>query len=76
MASVGLDGVDVEAARTRGITVCNMPDICVDEVAEHTLAFLLASARKVPSWTEKSEAVFGNETRSSPWHGSTGRGSV
>jgi D-3-phosphoglycerate dehydrogenase len=47
MGAVGLDGVDVESAIARGITICNMPDICVDEVAEHTMALLLASVRKV-----------------------------
>jgi len=48
MGSIGLDGVDIEGARARGITICNMPDICVDEVAEHTMALLLGSVRKLP----------------------------
>jgi D-3-phosphoglycerate dehydrogenase len=47
MGAVGLNGVDVEEAQARGITICNMPDVCVDEVAEHTMALLLAAARKV-----------------------------
>lgn len=47
VGSVGLDGIDVKAARSYGITICNMPDICVDEVAEHTMALLLAYVRKV-----------------------------
>jgi D-3-phosphoglycerate dehydrogenase len=53
MGSVGLDGVDVEAAQARGITICNMPDVCVDEVAEHTMALLLASVRKITRLNEE-----------------------
>jgi len=44
---VGVDNVDLEAARERGIPVCNLPDYCVDEVADQTLAFILAATRQV-----------------------------
>jgi D-3-phosphoglycerate dehydrogenase len=44
---IGVDNVDLEAARERGIPVCNVPDYCIDEVADHTLAFLLATTRQV-----------------------------
>jgi len=44
---IGVDNVDLEAARSRGIAVCNIPDYCVDEVADHTLAFILCSTRQV-----------------------------
>ncbi len=44
---VGVDSVDVAAATARGIAVCNVPDYCVDEVSDHALALLLASARRV-----------------------------
>ena len=37
----------LEAARQRGIPVCNVPDYCLDEVADHTLAFILAITRQV-----------------------------
>ncbi|MFM7101993.1 MAG: C-terminal binding protein [Verrucomicrobiota bacterium] len=44
---IGVDNVDLEAARRRGIPVCNVPDYCVDEVADQTLAFILAITRQV-----------------------------
>lgn len=44
---IGVDNVDLEAARERGVIVTNVPDYCVDEVADHTFTLLLAVARKV-----------------------------
>lgn len=45
---IGVDNVDLAAARAREIPVCNVPDYCLDEVADHTLAFILALCRNVP----------------------------
>jgi D-3-phosphoglycerate dehydrogenase len=45
--SVGFDHVDVGAATERGVWVCNVPDYCVDEMADHALALLLALVRGV-----------------------------
>lgn len=44
---IGVDNVDLEAAKSKGIPVCNVPDYCIDEVADHTLAFILATTRQV-----------------------------
>ncbi|MCL6450955.1 MAG: C-terminal binding protein [Acetobacteraceae bacterium] len=44
---IGVDNVDLGAATRRGIYVTNVPDYCVEEVADHTMALLLALARKV-----------------------------
>src|SRR5260370_8051791 len=42
---IGVDMVDLDAATDHGILVCNVPDYCIDEVSNHTLAFLLALNR-------------------------------
>jgi D-3-phosphoglycerate dehydrogenase len=44
---IGVDNVDLAAAREKGIPVCNIPDYCINEVADQTLAFLLAQTRQV-----------------------------
>lgn len=44
---VGVDNVDLAAARERGIPVLNIPDYCVNEVADHALALILATTRQV-----------------------------
>src|SRR5215470_1003984 len=44
---IGVDTIDLEAATRAGIIVSNNPTYCIEEVAEHTLALLLACARKV-----------------------------
>jgi D-3-phosphoglycerate dehydrogenase / 2-oxoglutarate reductase len=44
---IGVDTIDLEAATRAGIIVTNNPTYCIDEVAEHTMALLLACARKV-----------------------------
>jgi D-3-phosphoglycerate dehydrogenase len=46
-ASIGYDHVDLETAAARGIWVCHVPDYCIDEVADHALALLLAVWRGV-----------------------------
>lgn len=44
---IGVDTIDLEAATKAGIIVTNNPTYCIDEVAEHTMALLLAAARKI-----------------------------
>jgi len=47
-AGVGVDNVDVDAATKRGVVVANAPQSNVITAAEHTMALLLALARRVP----------------------------
>lgn len=43
----GTDNIDLASAARRGIQVTNVPEFCLSEVADHTMALLLASARKL-----------------------------
>src|SRR3954454_2358360 len=45
---VGYDSVDVEAARRRGVVVTNTPEVLNDEVADLSMALLLATVRQIP----------------------------
>ncbi len=45
---IGVDNVDIEAATQAGIVVTKVPDYCIDEVSDHSLALLMALARKIP----------------------------
>src|SRR5256884_1171448 len=44
---IGVDTIDLAAATRAGIIVTNNPTYCIEEVAEHTMALLLAAARKI-----------------------------
>lgn len=48
---IGVDNVDLDAARALGLPVSNIPDYCIDEVADHTLAFILGMTRQVVTHT-------------------------
>jgi D-3-phosphoglycerate dehydrogenase / 2-oxoglutarate reductase len=43
---VGVDSVDLKAATDLGIIVANVPDYCMDEVANQTIAMILTLIRK------------------------------
>ncbi len=45
---IGVDNVDLSAAKARGIPVCNVPDYCVEDVADHTFALAISLARQLP----------------------------
>ena len=44
---IGVDNIDLDAARQRSIPVCNVPDYCTREVADHTIALALTLARQL-----------------------------
>lgn len=56
---IGVDNIDLDVARARGIPVCNVPDYCIDEVADQTLAFILATTRQV--------VIHANHLRTGNW---------
>ena len=47
-AGVGVDNIDLEAARARGLMVVNAPEAATVAVAELTLGMMLALARQIP----------------------------
>lgn len=46
-AGIGYDVIDVAAATAAGIWVANVPDYCVDEVADHAMLLLMAAWRRL-----------------------------
>jgi D-3-phosphoglycerate dehydrogenase / 2-oxoglutarate reductase len=44
---IGVDNIDLDAARDRCIPVHNVPDYCIAEVADHTLGLILALTRQI-----------------------------
>jgi D-3-phosphoglycerate dehydrogenase len=46
-AGTGLDTIDLEAARARGLIVYHTPDYCTAEVATHAVAMILAVHRRL-----------------------------
>lgn len=56
---VGVDSIDLQAATDLGIIVANVPDYCVEEVANHTVALILTLSRKT--------AFFDRKVKSNQW---------
>lgn len=56
---VGVDSIDLQAATDLGIIVANVPDYCVEEVANHTIALILTLSRKT--------AFFDRKVKSNQW---------
>lgn len=44
---IGVDNIDIGAATERGIIVTNVPDFCINEMAEHAMALILGVARNI-----------------------------
>jgi len=56
--AIGVDTIDVEAARERDIRVANVPDYCVEEVADTAAAHILNAVRKL---TVTRDMLFQND---------------
>ncbi|MBM7608535.1 D-3-phosphoglycerate dehydrogenase [Lysinibacillus composti] len=56
---VGVNTVDLDAAKEKGIIVANVPDYGMEEVSNHALALLLSCARKV--------TLLNNEVKKGNW---------
>ncbi len=47
---VGVDNVDLDAAARLRMTVCNVPDYSIEEVANHAISLLMLFARRLDVW--------------------------
>jgi D-3-phosphoglycerate dehydrogenase len=54
--SIGVDAIDLDAARDQGIVVCNVPGRTAQVVAEHALALMLGAARRLAFTTATVKA--------------------
>lgn len=64
--SVGVDNIDVEACRARGVRVGHTPDVLTGTVADHAFALLLAVGRRLPEGAD--EVRSGRWGTWDPWH--------
>jgi D-3-phosphoglycerate dehydrogenase len=62
---IGVDNIAVEHATRLGILVANVPDFCLDEASDHTMALLLAWNRQI--------VTYATATRRGVWQVSAGR---
>jgi len=44
---IGFEKLDLEAATEHGILAANVPDYCLEEMSDHTMALILACTRKI-----------------------------
>ncbi|MEL7625226.1 MAG: hypothetical protein AAGU12_16810, partial [Clostridiales bacterium] len=52
-SAIGVDNIDIQAARELGIAVANVPNYCAYEVADHAMALMLAALRNVVHYERK-----------------------
>lgn len=65
---IGVDIVDVKAAYEHGMVVTNVPDYCLDEVADHTISMGFMMLRRIP--------MYAKATRQGQWHWNASGGPV
>jgi len=55
-SGIGFDIVDLEAATERGIYVTNIPDYCIQEVADHAMSMIMTLQRKIAFYNSRMKA--------------------
>jgi D-3-phosphoglycerate dehydrogenase len=70
---IGVDTIPLEVATSRGIQVTNVPDYCIEEVADHGLALILAFARGIIRGLDQTRGGGWNVKLLRPVHRQRGR---
>lgn len=65
---VGLDNIPVDTATELGMVVSNVPDYCTGEVADHTMALVLAHARRITGFAAATAAGQWDNRSQKPMH--------
>ena len=52
-SAMGVDNIDLAAAKELGIAVANVPDYCFFEVAEHAMALMISTLRNIVGYDRK-----------------------
>ncbi len=77
---VGVDNIDLEAAKKHGVAVCNTPEANIISVAERVMAFTLNSAAeldfydntsKLGIWAKKTDKDIGEKPKPTEVYGKT-----
>lgn len=53
---IGVDILDVQACHDNGIIATNVPDYCIDEVADHSISMALTLCRRIPAYNDYTHA--------------------
>ena len=56
VTATGYNTIDIEAAREKGITVCNVPSYATESVTQHVFAMLLAIANHISEHAQSVKA--------------------
>jgi D-3-phosphoglycerate dehydrogenase len=70
---IGVDTIPLEVATSRGIQVTNVPDYCIEEVADHGLALILAFTRGIIRGLDQTRGGGWNVKLLRPVHRQRGR---
>lgn len=65
---MGFNQIDLQAASDKNIYVCNVPDYCAEEVADHTLALSLSLLRRLFHYNKNVKNGIWDPTDTEPIH--------
>lgn len=63
---IGVNNIDLDAASEKRIMVANVPDYCIDEVADHTISLFLCGVRKIAFLNQKVKSGVWNVNEAKP----------